>query len=145
MTYLSDHFSLAELTVTAQRGLDNTPTALVIENLRLLAATLERARALLGNKPITITSGYRSPEVNRAIGGSSHSAHMAGLAADFICPGFGSPLAVARRLDSAGLNYDQLIYEGLWTHLSVDPRKRREALTAYFAKTGTTYKNGIIG
>ena len=54
-----------------------------------------------GNKPVLISSGYRSPKLNKAIGGSSTSAHMSGLAADFSCPGFGTPLAICKELQAA--------------------------------------------
>ena len=74
---LTPHFSLAELTrsATAQRlGLDNTPHPDDLPRLQQLAEMLERIRSPLGH-PITITSGYRSREVNQAVGGSPKSQH----------------------------------------------------------------------
>lgn len=88
MTQLSAHFSLAEMTVsgTARRlGIDNTPPPHVQKNLVRLAAELEKVRALSG-KPLKVLSGYRSPKVNKAVGGSEKSYHMQGCAADFDPP-----------------------------------------------------------
>lgn len=133
--YLSPHFSLAELTVseTAQRkGMDNTPSAAVIDNLRRLAATLEQVRAAVGNRPVLVTSGYRSHLVNKMIGGSDQSAHILGLAADFHVPGL-SLVDAAQAIITAGVEYDQLIYEGTWLHLGLSTGKaRNQLLTAIF-------------
>jgi len=70
---LTENFHLDEFLVseTAERmGIDNDPPDDVIDNLRGLASTLEEVRKVLGNRPITITSGYRSPNLNRAVNGS---------------------------------------------------------------------------
>jgi zinc D-Ala-D-Ala carboxypeptidase len=129
-TWLSAHFSLEEMIATQQRGLDNRPTPAVLKRLKATARVLEEVRALLGNAPMLITSGYRSPAVNRAVGGSATSAHMRGEAADFICPKFGSPLAVCRAIAESDLAFDQLIEEsGAWIHLGLGGRWRREVLT----------------
>lgn len=126
---LSPHFTLAELTIT-HTGLNNSPGQIELENLRRLAATLEQARDILGGKPITINSAYRAPRVNSAVGGSPTSAHMVGLAADLVCPAFGSPLEVCRALSAGGLIFDQLIHEyGRWVHLGIGPRNRQQLLT----------------
>lgn len=116
---LSPHFSLEELTATQQRGLDNTPPADVVENLKLLCDTLELVRMFLG--PMHINSGYRSVEVNAAVGGQATSQHCQGLAADFICPRF-SLAEVVRRIQLQHVTYDQLILEfGAWVHISCPP------------------------
>ncbi|MDP1616772.1 D-Ala-D-Ala carboxypeptidase family metallohydrolase [Phenylobacterium sp.] len=129
-TWLSAHFSLEEMTATQQRGLDNRPPPAVLKQLKATARVLETVRVLLGGSPILITSGYRSPAVNRAVGGSATSAHMRGEAADFICPRFGSPLAVCRAIADSDLAFDQLIEEaGAWVHLGLGGRWRREVLT----------------
>lgn len=118
---LSPHFTLEELTVSQEadrRGLDNDPPQDVIDNLYWLAQQLEIVRADLGGHAIVVLSGYRSAEVNRAVGGSVTSAHMRGLAADFVCPGFGSPLEICQRIGHAQhVSYDQLIHEYSWVHL----------------------------
>lgn len=139
-TYLTPHFSLEELSVTQQRGLDNRPSAAVVERLRATAEQLERVRSLLGDRPITITSGYRSPAVNRAVGGALRSAHLQGWAVDFNCHRFGTALDVCRVIAASDIEFDQLIEEeGRWVHLSVDPRRRRQVLT----KARTGYRPGL--
>lgn len=126
---LSPHFTLAELTVTQQRQFDNTPSEVAVANLKRLAETiLEPARALIG-KPLIITSGYRSPEVNAAVGGVSSSQHMSGQAADFIVQGM-TPRDVCMLLKDSDIPYHQLIFEnfgGGWTHISWSDAPRRQA------------------
>lgn len=130
---LSKHFHLDELTVSqtaARRGLDNTPPPAILAQLRETAQKMELVRTILGSKPIIVTSGYRSPAVNRAVKGSRTSAHMRGEAVDFICPGFGSPLAICRALSiQKDLPYDQIIEEGSWVHIGFAKFPRREVWT----------------
>ena len=143
---LSEHFNLNEFTISqtaTRKGIDNTPSAPVIERLRMLAATLERVRGLLGNSPIRISSAYRCKELNRAIGSGDSSAHLLGYAVDFTCPIFGTPKEVAQEIAASNIKFDQLIYEGTWIHLSIDPRNRRELLTATFKNGKATYTKGI--
>lgn len=129
---LSAHFTLQELTrseIASRKGLDNTPDAETIANLTALASGLEDVRALLGH-PIHINSAYRGPKVNSAVGGSKTSAHMKGHAADFVCPGFGTPQEICRAIMDSTIQYDQLIYEfGSWVHISFDPQMRGQKLT----------------
>jgi hypothetical protein len=130
---LTPHFNLDELTVSqtaARRGIDNDPPDAVVERLRKTCAGLEQVRALLGH-PIFISSGYRSPELNAAIGGSDRSAHTQGWAADFICPAYGTPPDIVREIAGSGIKFDQLIEEfGRWVHISFDPRGRQQVLRA---------------
>lgn len=86
---LTKSFSLLELTsseTAARKGIDNTPTHNVVVNLRELCVNVLQPLRDLYNKPINITSGYRSPKLNKAIGGSSSSDHCLGNAADFTVP-----------------------------------------------------------
>jgi zinc D-Ala-D-Ala carboxypeptidase len=120
---LSEHFSREELIaseVAVRSGIDNVPPAEEIEvNLLALAAGLELVRAVLGGKPIHVSSGFRCAALNRAVGGAANSAHMLGLAADILCPQFGSPLEVCRAIDAAGIKTDQIIHEfGHWCHVA---------------------------
>ena len=143
---LSEHFNLNEFTASetaTRKCIDNTPPAVVTERLRMLAATLEQVRSLLGNNSIRISSGYRCLALNRAIGSGDLSAHVLGYAVDFTCPKFGTPKEVANKIAESAIKFDQLIYEGTWIHLSVDPRNRREVLTAHFGKGKTNYTKGI--
>lgn len=123
---LTEHFTLAELTASnkaAQLGLDNTAPPELVPCLVLVAEMLERVRSTL-NVPITVTSGYRSPEVNRAVGGVTSSDHTQGYAADIVAPGFGTPYAIAKMLAPmlSVLGIGQLILEGVkgkqWVHVS---------------------------
>lgn len=142
---LTPHFSLEELTAsdTAERlAIDNTPSTEVQTHLQVLAQGLERVRALLGG-PLLISSGYRCPSLNKAIGGARDSAHLQGYAADFVCPTYGTPFKVARALAASSLPFDQVIAEGSWVHVSFDPRARRQVLTAHFGPGGATYTEGV--
>lgn len=145
-TYLSPHFTLEELTISqeaARRGLDNRPTLEALQNLPKLAQLLEAVRMHLG-VPVIISSGYRSKAVNDAVGGAPSSQHLLGQAADFIAPGFGSPVTVACHLqEQASVDFDQLIQEGAWVHISWAPQPRRSVLTAHFAASGVTYTPGL--
>jgi putative chitinase len=127
-TFLSQHFSLEELTTTQVRSVDNTAPPEVVTVLQDTAAHMEIVRSWLG-QPIHVNSGYRCPTLNRIIGSKPTSAHITGHAVDFICPGFGTPLDVCRAIEDAGIQFDQLIWEGSWTHISFDPRMRQQVLT----------------
>lgn len=139
MPQLSINFSLEEMMITQVRGVDNTPSPDVVKNLRITAAGLEKVRALLGGKPILISSGYRSPEVNGRVGGSPTSDHPHGWCADFICPAFGTPLDICRLLAASAIKFDQVIEEETWTHISFAPRMRQEVLT----KAAGGYVHGL--
>jgi zinc D-Ala-D-Ala carboxypeptidase len=142
---LSENFSLEELTASetaARKGIDNTPSEEVIDNLKRLAAALQEVRALLNHRAILISSGYRSPELNQAVGGSATSDHCKGLAADFICPSYGTPNDIVRAIAASDLSFKQVIREfDRWVHLSIpeegqEPRKQaliidREGTRAY--------------
>ena len=144
---LSPHFTLQEFVYsqTASRmGLDNTPTTEAYVHLQRLAATMEKVRTICGSNPVTITSGYRSPAVNTACGGSETSAHMSGLAADFVIYGFGTPHEICLKLQSylKELEIDQLIWEyGDWVHLGLiakptEPRYQCLTIDNSGTKTG---------
>ncbi len=146
---LSEHFTLEEFSFSeaaARLGLDNTPTALILTNLGLVAAVMERIRTLLGDSPIVVHSGYRSREVNEAVGGVVASAHCHGLACDFACPVFGTPAEVALTILRSDIEYDQLILEYGWVHVGLAQEgvlPRREALTKRSARA--VYESGIKG
>ena len=143
---LSENFNLNEFTASetaTRKGIDNTPSPVITEKLRMLAATLEQVRSLLGNNSIRISSGFRCLELNRAIGSGDLSAHVLGYAVDFTCPKFGTPKEVANKIAESAIRFDQIIFEQKWVHLSVDPRNRREVLTAHFGKGKTSYTKGI--
>jgi hypothetical protein len=124
---LSPNFTLEELvrSETAVRlGIDNTPSPEVVENLTTLAAYLEGVRARVKDTfgpgtALAVTSGYRSPAVNAAVGGKPTSYHCLGLAADVHVPG-GDVLTLAREVAAWFKDYDQLIHEfGAWVHVGL--------------------------
>lgn len=148
---LTEHFTLAELissTYAQRHGIANVPIdAQITGNLYLLARGLERVRRVLG-RPIVVTSGYRCPEVNAALGGAPQSAHLHGLAADFRVSGM-TPREVCQIIEQHAdmVGFDKLIFEGTWTHIAFpdgasDPAG--EVLTAHFSAGKTaSYTRGI--
>lgn len=145
---LTEHFSLEELTASetaARKEIDNTPGPDIMPHLQVLAQGLEEIRKALRNLPIHINSGYRSPALNAAIGGSGKSAHMQGLAADIVCPQFGTPLDVCRAIEAAGLATDQIIHEyGRWCHVAfARPGGVARKQTLTIAKPGSKYATGL--
>lgn len=144
---LTDHFTLAELTAsdTARRlKIANAPTTAHLVNLKRTAQHMEQVRWVLEDNAIRVTSAYRNPVVNRAVGGVPNSDHAQGWAVDFTCPGFGDPLAICRAIEASEIAYDQLIHErkpngAWWVHISFHPRMRRQSLTY----NGSRYTPGI--
>lgn len=144
---LSDHFTLSEFVrsdTAARLRNDNVPTPAHLENLKRTARHMEQVRWVLGDNAIRVTSAYRNPEVNRAVGGVPNSDHALGWAIDFVCPGFGDPLAICREIEKSDIVYDQLIHErkpngSWWVHISFNPRMRRQSLTY----NGSRYIPGI--
>ena len=125
---MTPHFTLAELTHTDHRTLDNTPNAAELANLQRLAEFLETVKTTLGGKAVMISSAFRSKAVNDAVGSRDTSQHRQGLAADFKVPGM-TPDAVVRAIIAAKLPFDQIIREfDAWTHISISDTPRRQAL-----------------
>lgn len=119
------YFKLSEFinSATANRlGIDNIPSFEVVDNLNRLADYLDVIRAKLG-KPISISSGYRCPRLNKAVGGVVNSQHLKGLAADLVCSDMEKLLHIIRETKG----FDQLITEhnkgskSYWIHVSVAP------------------------
>ena len=125
---LTEHFTLEELTHTSHRQFDNTPNNAEMANLVLLAEFLEKVKTLLDGKPIMVNSAFRSKAVNDSVGSKDTSQHRLGYAADIRVPGM-TPDAVVRALVASDLPYDQVIREfDAWTHVSISPSPRRQAL-----------------
>ena len=150
---LSENFTLAEFTKsqTAKRkGLDNSPNEEHLANAKeLFENVVQKVRDNFG---ITvINSGYRGPELNEAVGGSSKSQHCKGQAVDIEVPGT-SNYEVAKWIEE-NLEFDQLILEfytpGIpdsgWVHVSYRPdANRASVLTAMKENGKTVYKPGLI-
>lgn len=133
---LSEHFTIGEATLSAtadQLKVRNYPDTNQFNNMRVTAAYMEIVRGILGT-PISINSWFRCLEVNRALKSKDTSQHRTGEAVDFVSPGFGSPLAICKKLISMQsiLPYDQLILEHTWVHISfsvISAKPKRQVLS----------------
>jgi len=140
------NFSISELTFSqtaARNSIDNTPDDEALINLTQLAWTLQEIRDGI-KSPIIVSSGYRSPYLNNAIGGSKTSAHMKGMAADISTPSM-SPLELSQWIAENIPGYDQIIHEfSRWCHLGFAQSPRGQLLTAMKEDGKTVYKHGLI-
>ena len=148
---LTENFSLNELTKsqTAERkGIDNTPSAEHQENLKSLCEMiLQPIRDHFG-QVVSVSSGYRSPELCVAIGSSTKSQHARGCAADFEI--FGVSNKELADYINENLDYDQLILEywkgedepnSGWVHCSyTNGNNRKQYLRAYKENGSTKYE-----
>ena len=137
-TNLSEHFGLAELTKTSV-NIANVPNEAQVENLRRVCRWLERLRRRWNDKygdgddPIIINSGFRSPAVNKAVGGVPTSNHLTGCAVDIRCIGMEQALRYASILldisDMSREDFDELLIEQkrnvVWIHFAVRPSGNR--------------------
>ena len=130
---LSEHFTLGELTVTNQKGIYNIPSHEAIANLKRLCGWLEVLRERAGT-PIRINSGYRSPQLNRKIGGAANSNHLTGCAVDIRVSGMEQLIQYAAILiqyaNEAHQEFDELLleknrYGAIWLHFAVRPSGNR--------------------
>lgn len=154
---LSKHFTLEEATdsSTALRaGITNIPDEAVLANMKVAAAGMEEVRAKLG-APITVDSWFRAEDLEKILACNgflawcklhdhdetdpaswheyfSHKAHPQGFAVDFVCPIYGTPDEIAKTIAESGIEFDQLIAEGTWVHISFAPAMRREILSVKF-------------
>ena len=145
---LSPHFTLGELCKTSVDSLDgNIPGQEDIENLKRLCPWLEELRLRYNQRyvsppkflaePIVITSGYRSPEVNKKVGGSPTSNHLTGCAVDIRCVGVEQAIRYTVILmdyaDETKQDYDELFIERnrkgrYWVHFAVRPKDNRRKI-----------------
>jgi hypothetical protein len=138
MQNLTPNFTLEEMIFSdtaCLAGINNTPDATVTAELTTTCWMLETIRAALGDVPISVSSGYRCPELNAIIGGVPDSQHQYGQAADICAYDFGSAKEVfdAILLIDPPLSFDQLImeedqYGNQWVHISQGPEMRQEAM-----------------
>ncbi len=166
--WLSDHFRLSEFTrsdTAARLGIANNPLPWQYMNLRLNAMGMEQVRDLLGY-PVHVLSGLRVEALERVLTQRDFpawcarrsrqvdaaaweeyfatKAHPLGLATDFVCPAFGTPLAICRAIAESDLPFDKLIFEHGWVHIAwpgAGDTARREILTLM---PGNSYAQGII-
>lgn len=150
---LTANFSVHEMVkseAAIRLGIDNTPSEAIIDNLRVLCEqVLQPVRDHYG-KGVKVNSAYRSPEVNKAVGGSPVSDHCKGQAADIEIPGV-SNAELAQWIE-ANLSYTQLILEfytqGIpdsgWVHVSYDANNlKKQSLTAVKREGKTVYLPGL--
>lgn len=138
MDAISEHISYQEATRSATalaKGIDNTPSEYVVQNMKLVASHIfEPVRHHFG-LPITISSFYRSAELNKAIGGAASSQHISGQALDMDGDVHGSPTNKhIFEYVRDNLSFDQLIVEGIhdgkmdWVHCSYKPSSNRNQI-----------------
>jgi zinc D-Ala-D-Ala carboxypeptidase len=151
---LSEHFTLEQLTfseIALRNGIDNTPDADTIENLKVLASALEEVQTLLGHR-VWVQSAFRCEELERILTDKAYKVwcakrgksvnnvswkeyfatkgHPQGFSGDITVPEFGTAEAVCKAIQSSSIRYDQLIYEfKSWCHLSVALALRMQVLT----------------
>lgn len=92
--------------------------------LNLIVYCLQPLRDKI-KKPVIITSGYRNAEVNRLVGGASTSQHTKGQAADIKVSGM-TPSKLYTYILNSGIEYDQLILEPSWVHISYNRGRNRK-------------------
>ena len=135
---LTDNFTLEELVYsdTAQaKGIDNSPSPLIVGRLAdLCKKILQPLRDAYG-RPIRVNSGYRSPALNKAVGGSATSDHVNGRAADITAGGKIENMRLFNMIANLNLPFDQLIFEKGdkrvgpdWVHVSYNPERNRRQI-----------------
>lgn len=143
---ITEHFTLAELTRTEVRGVNNAPPEFAQKRLAALAENILEPVRRQFVAPVVVHSAYRSPMVNERVGGSLRSQHVAGEAADFHV--IGVDFFTVARWIAHNLDFDQLILEFCdpsgfgrgWLHCSfVDYRDNRKRITV--ATTGPKYRD----
>ena len=154
---LSKNLTLAEVTksTTAKRlGIDNTPDEWTTENLRQVALNIFQPLREAFGCPIYVSSGYRSAELNTAIGGSTRSQHVEGRALDLDADVYGGCTnSQIFNWIKDNLEFDQLIWEfgdqdnPDWVHVSYvhDGINRKRCLKACRDDNGKTYYEVIFG
>lgn len=119
---MSKYFSIKELTYSntaVKYGIDNTPTKKILDNLNVLALFLDKVREMWG-KPLIVNSGYRSPELNKKVGGVHNSNHLKGEAVDITTGNKSDNIKLFNMIKNSSLDFDELIDEkkGSWVHLA---------------------------
>jgi hypothetical protein len=144
MTKLSKYFDLDEMCATSH-GPNKPSTAQIAALTTLCVNLLDPIRDQFG--PVIVNSGFRSPAVNKAVGGSSTSDHLKGMAADIVLPS--QDLIQIGGWICDNMDFKQLIFEAFdgrqcrWLHVSFDPAdNRKEVLTMVKINGKTTYKAG---
>ena len=139
---LSQHFRLGEFTKSNHPEVYNIPSHVAIENMKRICGWLEVLRDRYNakyseNSPIIINSGYRSPQLNKKVGGVSTSNHLTGCAVDIRCYGIEQAIRYATILmdyaDESKQEFDELYieknkYNCYWVHFAVRPKENRRKI-----------------
>jgi len=139
---LSEHFVLGEFTKSNHPEVYNIPSHVAIENMKRICGWLEVLRDRYNakyseNSPIIINSGYRSPQLNKKVGGVSTSNHLTGCAVDIRCYGIEQAIRYATILmdyaDESKEAFDELFieknkYGRYWVHFAVRPKENRRKI-----------------
>ena len=132
-TNLSEHFLLGEFTRSKYPEVYNIPSHEAIANMKRLCVWLEVLRNKVGH-PIVINSGYRSPQLNRKVGGAPTSNHLTGCAVDIRTSGFEQAIEYTAILiayaTESNQEFDELLieknrYGAVWLHFAVRPKENR--------------------
>ena len=133
-SHLSPHFELGEFTRSnSHSNIYNVPTHEAIYNLKNLCKWLEVLRERSGG-PVRINSGYRSPQLNKKVGGVATSNHLTGCAVDIRVLGMEQLIRYATILldyaDESHQDFDELLiernrYGAIWLHFAVRPKDNR--------------------
>jgi len=152
-TKLSQNFTWEEACTTENRIIDNSIPPELYPAIYNTARKMESVRSSLDNVAIFVNSWYRCRALNLTIGSNPDTTqHAIGKAVDFRAPAFGSPLYICKRLEryKETLDFDQLIYEHTWVHISFrsnpNVKARRQVLTLLRTgrySIGITDKNGV--
>ena len=130
---ISPNFKLGEFTRSKYPEVYNIPSHEAIANMKRLCVWLEVLRNKVGH-PIVINSGYRSPQLNRKVGGAPTSNHLTGCAVDIRTSGFEQAIEYAAILiayaTESNQDYDELLieknrYGAVWLHFAVRPKDNR--------------------
>lgn len=116
-------FELCNSTRAKKLGIDNTPGPIATSNLETLVGKLLDPLREAWGKPLIVTSGYRCPKLNNAVGGVKTSHHMRGMAADITTGNRVENRKLFQLIQDLGLPFTQLIDEKdfSWVHVSLDP------------------------
>ena len=125
------NFTMSELIYSNEaikKNINNTPDVESLDNMLLLIASVLQPIRNAIKKPMIITSGYRSPKLNKVVGGKPNSQHLKGQAVDFKIKGL-KPKQIVEFIKNMGIEFDQLINEyDTWVHISYNKGNNRKQI-----------------